>query len=137
MYAITAQAVGGGQTFVISDGTGRRGAGGKLFVNDFQGELGAHVQRNAYLDNPAVVYVKPGGNFNQFGNIPLEVEYEFNTEGECLAFLINLQVTCPVLAHVTIAAGGYSRVIPNVFLRPIRYRTIGQISCRVSYPLNF
>jgi hypothetical protein len=136
MYAISATPVGGGQAFIISDGTGRRGAGGKLFVNDFQCEFGAHVQRNAYLDAAQVMHVKPGAGFNQWARIPLEVQYEFASEGACLEFIKTVQRLCPVIADVTISAGGTSAVMANVCLRPLRVKTLGQVTVNIVYPID-
>jgi len=136
VLAITATPIGGGQSFVISDGTGSRGPGGKLFVNDFHGTYDASVNTVMYLDAPGQTNIR-NASYNQSANIPCEVEYEFSSEGACFAFVADLQSKCPVLANVVITAGGTSRTLPQVNLRPLKWQMIGQVSCRVTYPFTF
>lgn len=107
-----------------------------MFVGDVSGTYDASWLRTAYLDSAIKVNV-PQLGYNQSGEIPLQVEYEFNTEGECMSFYLDLQSKVPVLANITLSAGGASRTLPNVALRPLSFQTIGIVSVRVKYPITF
>ena len=136
MLSIVATPLGGGQGFVICESTGARGPGSSLFVGDFSGTFSSSNQQVTYLDAEQSVNVPLPGK-GQSGDIPCDVEYEFATEGACLSFIKRLQYDVPVLGNVVVTAGGVSMTIPKVYLRPLRWSMIGQVACRVEYPLKF
>ena len=142
MYRIEAIPVGGGQAFIIADSSGARGNGSKMFVGDMAGTFDAVVPRTTYLNGPQMVHVPiVTRNYNQSGDMPLTVEYEFASSqagiAACLRFWTALQTTCPVLADVIVSNGGARAVIPNVCLRPLSWRTRGDVSVTIVYPVRF
>lgn len=74
---------------------------------------------------------------NQSGSVPCAVEYEFTTAGACFAFLMDLQASVPIVADLVFSLGGVSRTLANVALRPLEAQFIGEVACRVTYPIRF
>lgn len=133
---IEAQPVGiGGRGFVIADGLGTRA--GKMHVDRFAGKFDAIVPIVNYIDAPQETRIPNADNaYNQSGELPLAVLYPFNTDGEALAFALDLQYSVPVLANVLITTGTATRILPNVFLRPLEFDVVG-VSVTVVYPIRF
>lgn len=134
MLRIEAIPVGGGQAFVIADGTGQRGPGGKMHVDDCEITFDASIQEVAYLGGAAT---RRFDRQNQSGSWPLDVHYTFETEAECFLWFTSLQTRVPIIADIVITVPGGSRTIPEVALRPLRVRSVGIVAVVVSYPIRF
>jgi hypothetical protein len=139
---ILATSVAGGQSFLITNGTGARGNGAKEVTDDIEVVYDAVVQRAPYINAPQPVWIPhPLNYYQQSGSFPLAVEYTFADsaagEGECFRFWKQLQTTVPVLANLEITAGSAAGTILGVKLRPLRVRTIGTVAVRVTYPVSF
>lgn len=138
MLRIEAVPVGGGQSFLIADGTGARGPGGKLHVDDYGMTFDAVVDRVKYLDGAITANIANAERaYKQTASCPLSVQYEFDTEAKCFLFSMDLQTAVPVLADIYISAGGTLRILPNVLLRPLSFKSIGMVAVQVNYPINF
>lgn len=142
MLRIEAIPVTGGQGFIIASGSGARGDGAKEVANDITVLFDAVVPRAAYLDSAGQVHIPNAtGNYNQSGDMPLTVDYQFADSSSgiaaCFRFWSALQWTVPVLANIVIGPPGARATIPNVKLRPLRVRTEGEVAVRVTYPISF
>lgn len=138
MIRVVATPIAGGQAFIIADGTGARGPGGRLLIGDpgcLQGSFDGISQVVAPVRAPAVTRYD---RKNESGSIALTAEYEFATEAACFLWTLGLQKAVPRLANIVISVSGAgSKTLGNASIRPISFATIGEVSVRVSYPIQF
>lgn len=144
MLRIEAISVTGGQSFLIANGTGRRGDGAKEVADNLDITFDAIVPRAQYLNGAGQVWIPHAlARYNETGDLPLTVDYQFANSAAgisaCFAFWSDLQSKVPVLANLIlgVSGGGAVRNILNVKLRPLRVRTEGEVAVRVTYPISF
>lgn len=139
LKVVATPVTGGTLAFVIADGENRRGPGGRMAVDGqggaiLSGSFDAAVQPRLALRGTQVEYLDRG---LESGEMACSVQYEFSTGGEAWQFLKQVQSKCPRLANVAITFGSTTVTIPNVSLRPLRWRFIGEVALQIDYPLRF
>ena len=134
MIYVAAKPVLEGQDFVIADGKGTRGPGGRILVDDLSGGFSHQLQTVMNFRAPAE---QRFDRRNKGGTMELVAEYTFASQGQCLIFLLGLQTAVPALAHVEIRAGTARKLLSNCGIPSIRYTTIGEVAARVTYTLQF
>lgn len=140
---IEALPIGEGGSFVLADGTNKRGPGGKLAVDNmphglFRIRYEAQIPRVQHLEAESEEFqAEPSGNYLQSGDWPLSVEYEFLTPEECFLFMGLMQWKLPVLCNLLLTYGSASITLPKVPLRPVEVQPIGEVSCRLDLTVRF
>jgi hypothetical protein len=138
VISAVAQPITNGRAFTIADGTGTRGAGGKLLVDasgdsPLAGAFHRTVQREDYFRGTEPDLID---RLNASGEITLVAEYEFSTEAECFLFVLGLDQAVPVECSIILRASNAQRVLRNAAITDIAYQGIGEVAVRVSYRIE-
>ena len=132
MKKIIAKGVNNGASFTIGDNTLARGAG-PWITSIGNGVLDARFEELRDLSSGVPLPIVHGGETTEIHPV---VDYGFSSEALRDAYLLGLQNSVPLLAHVTITTGSTSVYINYAEMRPITWKLIGETAVEITYTIR-